>query len=283
MIQVATVMWGTKYSTNYINEMYKAIVDNASCDIHFVCITDRDPKEFDENIIIKKFPEFRLPFEKMKEGCRLKLSIFKEGILDPDLPTVFFDIDSLICGDVKIFADILAKTRGIYMYPNHMIPLYLYINRVININKYYFCNGSFVLFYPCDFTNLIPEFEKQIHESYKNNPDIDHFSLPKHIRSDERFVSWYAKDRIHIISKRYAGKFTRKFMEKSLLLFIIKNKLLNSYAKKQTIAITFDGDELKPENIVAFKKNQVILANKKYKCLWIYDWIQKYWVNFLNK
>ncbi|MBT7415214.1 MAG: hypothetical protein HN770_05980, partial [Rhodobacteraceae bacterium] len=106
MMQVVVVKWGDRYSANHVNNTLLNLQKMASRNVRFICVTD-DPEGLGDFIDVQPFPDWGDWYETMKKGCRLKLSIFVPGVLSPDLPTVFFDLDTMILGDVaKLVADV---------------------------------------------------------------------------------------------------------------------------------------------------------------------------------
>ena len=123
MIQVVVVKWGSRYSSPHVNNTLSEIHRLSSRRMKFICVTDQ-PEGLANFIETKPFPNWGDWYETLKKGCRLKLSIFEKGILDPDLPTLFFDLDTMILGDVSQLVRDLERTGGMYMCRGHILPLW---------------------------------------------------------------------------------------------------------------------------------------------------------------
>lgn len=270
VIQVVCVVWGTKYGADDVNYMARAVRDGTDASIRFICVTDMDNGPLDEAIIAKPFPSFDHPFDEMKKGCRLKLSVFADGILDPDLPTVFLDMDTMVIGDVKRLAGAAAPGE-LAMMRNHYIQTWRWPTwlRLTVGKRYYFGNSSIMAFRQRDFAALFSSFNSELAATIG--------PVPKHLQSDERFISYFARDRVRVFSNRDAVVFSHEFMAPFLALAQTRSRLPSVKRRRsQLVAVTFVGDDVKPRYIADLKTGDVV-THKGQKMLWNQPHYSDYW------
>jgi hypothetical protein len=256
-----------------INRHVKAVCKNSTTDVSFVCITDHAESGLDPIVRTVPFPEFKAPFDSLKKGCRLKLSIFAKDIIDPNLPTVFLDLDTLICGDVRGLESYIHKHRGISILQNHYVQWWPYQSLVRRLapNAYYFGNSSAIGFYPRDYHFLFEEFNRVV------DRDIDVSELPKKYHSDERFISYAARDTLRVFPNRLIVKFAEEYMAPFLALESIRKNLpWIKRRRKNLVAVTFVSDALKPHVLVNLKRGDVI-RYKKLVAKWDHQEYSQYW------
>lgn len=108
-VNILTLKWGTLYSADYVNRIYRAAKKHLHRPFRFVCVTD-DPKGLDEGVDAVPFPE-KPEWLKLNERYSswptiyVKLLVFEKGFADLEGPTLFLDIDQIITGDLDVFFD----------------------------------------------------------------------------------------------------------------------------------------------------------------------------------
>jgi hypothetical protein len=272
MIQVVFVKWGVKYTAESVNRLLRAVRANTRTPVRFVLVTDQVDPEIDPEIVIKAFPTFALPFDEVVRGCRAKLSIFAEGILDPDLPTVYLDLDTVVRGDISRLTDNLAKNPGLHMLQNHLVQFWRVrpLLRAIGFRKYYFGNSSILVFLPRRFHFIFEEFNRITTGTAP--------PWPRHLRTDERFVSWCARDHVRVISRRLATKFAEEFMAPVIGLEAFRRQLPWVVRRRRgLVAITFVGPNMKPSALASLERG-AILRRHRLKYRWDPDEFRDYWV-----
>jgi len=272
MIQIVCVKWGTKYGTDPVNRLYRAIVRNTRAPIRFICVTDRHDDPFDHGIVTRPFPEFSAPRELVAGGCRLKLAIFARGILEDGLPTIYVDLDTMIRGDIARLAAELERHPGMFMLQNHFIQWWPFARfvRLFAPQKYYFGNSSLLAFYPEKFHHIFDDFNRAMLPP--PNP------VPKHLKTDERFISYAARDYVRVFPRRLAMKFAEEYMAPVAGIEEVRKRLPWVIARRRSVvAITFVGLAFKPQRLAAMEKGQVV----RYRHLthrWDHDDFRDYWL-----
>lgn len=277
IIQVVTVLWGTRYPDAIIDHMRNAILTHTNAEIRFVCITDHalavDP-------VIKQvpFPDFAHDFEALKSGCRLKLAIFAEGILEPNLPTLFFDLDTAILGDVaKLAAEIVQHPKAIHMLRNHYLQwwrLPFSLRKLLLPNRYYFGNSSVIGFYPKQYCFIFDRFKQFLLEHRDNGTALP---LPKFFRTDERFVSYSAAGANRVFPPNLVEKFAEEYMLPFVWMEELRRHLPWVKARRAgQVAITFVGNVVKPSEIAQFRHGQIIKL-KRLRIKWRHENFQEYY------
>ena len=101
MKNVICMKWGTRYSAEYVNRLYRMVMRNLSGDIRFVCITD-DPEGVDKNVECKPLPHLDVPDE-IKGKPWLKLMLWDDPLFDITGEALFLDLDVVITGPLDDF------------------------------------------------------------------------------------------------------------------------------------------------------------------------------------
>ncbi|QKI88639.1 hypothetical protein [Thiomicrorhabdus xiamenensis] len=100
MLHVVCLKWGDKYSSEYVNRLYKMVRHNLKRTFKFHCITE-DPQGIDSSILIEQLPKVDL------KGWWYKLAIFKKDFLNLDESdrVLFLDLDIVITGPLDQLID----------------------------------------------------------------------------------------------------------------------------------------------------------------------------------
>jgi hypothetical protein len=252
-IQVVLVKWGTRYGAGYVNGMARAIASHTERQTRIYVITDQRAEEFDPGIIVRPFPEFGIHFDAMTPGCGAKMAMFARGITDdPSAPTVYFDLDSMVMGDIGRLVDACPEPDALYMMRSHYLPLWRIsdITKTVAPEYYYRGNSSILVFRPERMHAALDEFC-----AGRRLPD----PLRKPFGSDENFLSWWARGRTRVIPRHLAVRFAHEFMGRHLLLSEAKKRLpwINR-RRNGLVAVSFSGRDMKPSRLVTFRKGEVV-------------------------
>lgn len=88
--------WGTKYSSQYVNNLYRAVVRNCTITFQFVCVTD-DNTGFDPAIQSLPLLDSEL------SGWWQKISAFKNPLYDITGTLLVIDLDMVIVDNIDCF------------------------------------------------------------------------------------------------------------------------------------------------------------------------------------
>ncbi len=273
VIQLVCVMWGTKYGAKAVNRLFRAAKRGTTAPFRFVCIAENPNQDFDDDIDVRPFPRFALPFETLRRGCRLKLSVFAPGVLEPDLPTVYLDLDTVLRGDVARIGEQLQRKPGLYMLPNHYVQFWRIQKYLpaIGIHKYYFGNSSVLAFHPGRFHFVFDAFNRLASEL--KSP------YPRYLSSDERFISYIARGHVRVFPKRLVVKFAEEYMLPFLFLEEARSRLPWVAARRRDlVAVTFVGLDFKPARLAALKDGEIV-RYKRLKYRWRSNEYQTYWLD----
>lgn len=279
-LQVVCMRWGEYYGANYVNGLFRAITRTTSHQVRFVCFTDDDDDDrerYDDGIIVRPIPDIGIPLNELKNGCRAKLAIFQEGALEPDLKTIFLDLDTMINGDIAALTDNLGAKDQLYMLGNHLVPFWRadpVVSKIFTEN-YYYANSSIMAFYPENFYWLVDKFK----ESMRSFGHLGIAGLRKHgLTSDDRFISKVARGKIRIFSSSEAALFKHEYMLPILpVAESVRRQLPWVHRKRRNIvALTFAGAQLKPHLISRMERGRKV-SQKGNQVYWHYDDIQDYW------
>ncbi|MEX3010203.1 hypothetical protein [Hoeflea sp. TYP-13] len=272
-IQVVFVKWGTKYGPSTVRRHLRAIRKHATCDVRIVIVSDRKEPDYGPDVTVKPFPQFAAPTEHLKAGCRLKLAVFSKEILEPGIPALFLDLDTLVRGDVARVADYIRCKGQISLLQGHYLqwwPIQKYVRPFIG-EKYYFGNSSAIGFWPEEYYWIFDEFNRVVDESYRGE------QLPKKYMSDERFISYVARDNTRVFPTTLIVKFAEEYLTPWPPLESVRGRL--PWVRKRRdrlLGVTFVSHVLKPEQLVQLKNGDLI-RYKRMRGYWNYPEYKQYW------
>ena len=108
-VNILTLKWGTLYSSEYVNRLYRGVKAHLSRPFRFVCVTD-DPSGLADGVDAVAFPEkpdWFHPNARYPDwpGIYVKLLVFEPGFAGLEGPTLFLDIDQIVTGPLDCFFD----------------------------------------------------------------------------------------------------------------------------------------------------------------------------------
>jgi hypothetical protein len=101
VVNVVCMKWGTLYSAEYVNALFRGVRQHLSLKHRFVCFTD-NADEIDDGVEIRPIPRLTLPDGKEDLRWR-KLTLFSNPLDDLVGPTLFLDLDLVIFGALDVF------------------------------------------------------------------------------------------------------------------------------------------------------------------------------------
>ena len=108
-VNILCLKWGTLYSAEYVNRLYRGVKAHLHRPFRFVCVTD-DSSGLVEGVETAPIPpkppkmEFMGWYDKWP-NIYIKLCLFEKGMAKLVGPTLFLDIDQVIVGDLDCFFD----------------------------------------------------------------------------------------------------------------------------------------------------------------------------------
>lgn len=283
MLQIVFVKWGERYGPDYVNGLKRSICENTQAKLKFVCITDNSVG-LDEAIEIKAFPDFGLPFQDVLDygGCIAKLAQFAPGIIDPDLDTLYFDIDTAVFGDVAKLAACLQGTPALHGLPNHFVPHWRtpWLS-FLTPEKCFFINSSTLGYRAKDHHDLFTDFVEILPGNIAARAAGE--KLPWQHEADERFISFHEHGKIRAFPKRLAASFQDVYMTPWEKMSAYQDSLSSVQERRRNrVMLTFHGQQLKPEIIASLKAGELIKAGPLVT-RWAYPEFSAYWRKILGQ
>lgn len=264
--------WGTRYGADTVNRSVRAVQKHASCDLSFVCITDDDQSKFDPAVVTKPFPKFTAPYDHLKRGCRLKVSMFAPGILQPGVPALFFDLDTLIRGDVARVCEYIQRYGGIHLMRSHYLQWWKvqkWAGPLLG-GKYYHGNSSAVGFMPENYYWLFDKFNEMVVGDPAENQT-------KSLAIDDRFISYHCRETLRVFPTSLLVKFSGEYMSPFHHAERLRSNLPWVRSRRAgQVAVTFAGESLKPDKLVKLNRGDEV-HYKWLKTRWEHDEFQEYW------
>jgi len=108
-VNILCLKWGTLYSADYVNRLYRGVKAHLSRPFRFVCVTD-DPTGLLPEVDAQPFPDRPPELTNTYGYARwpnifVKLLVFRPGFAQLEGPTLFLDIDQIVVGDLDGFFD----------------------------------------------------------------------------------------------------------------------------------------------------------------------------------
>ena len=103
-VNVLCLKWGNRYPACYVNRLYQGVKRNLSRPFRFVCVTDSTEGLLPE-IETVPFPENPDVQGRGWPNIFIKLVLFRKGFANLSGPTLFLDVDVLVCGSLDRFFD----------------------------------------------------------------------------------------------------------------------------------------------------------------------------------
>ncbi|MFC7702760.1 hypothetical protein ACFQXB_00950 [Plastorhodobacter daqingensis] len=256
-LQVVLLFWGTKYGADHVNALAESLRDHASAPLHILCLSDRPRQGL--TVAQHPIPEAFARPEYLGGGCQAKLSVFSPGLLEPDIPALLVDLDTMVTGDVLRLLPLLERP-GIYMLPatwGTIWPLLRILSWILPLR--WRGNSSLVLFRPGDWTHVPDQFLK----------DWAHDPRPEYAVADDKYLSRIAGRALRRIPPDLAVKFTNEFASRIPALAGLLGRMTRTRARRQNlVAITFSGGQAKPEQLQALPEGAVIPLGRGRRLVW---------------
>ena len=123
-VNVVCMKWGSKFTPEYVNNLYHMVRRNITLPFRFICLTEA-PDGIEPNVEIKPLPQFQEPPAKYLRFCLAwrKLSLFDEKVYDLSGKILFLDLDVVVIDNIDCFfsySDKLAIIEN-WSQPNRLI------------------------------------------------------------------------------------------------------------------------------------------------------------------
>lgn len=193
MVTVVCTRWLDAFPVSYVRLLKNAVAANLQQDHRFVCVTD-NPEGLDSDIEGIRMPDMGLPLHHQKLGCWPKLSIFAPGVLPPDEPALYLDLDVLVRSSLDPFFERIRSKPGLHVLREwnptlwNMLPHQLRPDRGVQ--------GSILGFIPRDHGYIYEQFmaDKSIPLRYPLDQDF----LTEQITNRTYWpISWTASFKWH--------------------------------------------------------------------------------------
>lgn len=102
-VNILTMKWGTLYSSEDVNRLYRQVKRNLSRPHRFICFTD-DAEGLDPGVEAQPLPELGLPEGHADTRWR-KLALFRRDLGGLTGTALFLDIDQVVVDDLAPFFD----------------------------------------------------------------------------------------------------------------------------------------------------------------------------------
>jgi len=251
MLNIICVKWGDKYSSEYVNRLFKMSYINISIPFNFYCYTDNSKGIIDDVKIIKIKNNYL-------EGYWNKLSIFQKNFIKGEATNLYFDLDTVI--------------------QNNLNPLLHNISDDLTLVRCYW-KGDIVT----DGTSTIEKsrWDMYINSSimlWKNNT---HHNIWEHFDQDPEYymLNYIGMDRF-----LFHEKFKFNFFPKGLIYSRMKGEEHANYTQAKLYDIKLFKDPKTRIRLNRFKEIYMYYMPEKLVCIfngpteeWTYEEFKHYW------
>lgn len=262
--QCVLICWGTKYTTDEINNLVHHIATHATGAPRFVLITDEVKPLLMARVHTVLFPDYWLQAPLRRSGCQAKLVMFEKGILPEDLPAIYVDLDTIVIGDLNNSLNLMDSPRTVALLQSAIIPfgvLGRLCYRFSQGKHYARGNSSLVVFHPRHNHFIAEKFRAffALYPAFEFRPMI----------ADERFISWVAQPHMKAIPKSFAVKFSGEFMFYWAWWLLVRGRLPWVRRRREGLAVvTLAGLQVKPEKLLAMHDGDRVVDEKGRVLVW---------------
>lgn len=114
MVTVVCTRWLDAFPTSYVRLLRNAVRENLHRPHRFICVTDNPGALRRDGIEAARMPDMGIPLQYQKKGCWPKLGIFAPGVLPPQSPTLYLDLDLLVRDRLDAFFDRIEASGGFH-------------------------------------------------------------------------------------------------------------------------------------------------------------------------
>jgi len=198
-VNVVCVKWGKTYTYEHVNRLFKMVKRNLSIPFTFYCLTE-DPENLNNEIV-----PILLNEELCLEGFWWKMCMFQRSLYKEDLPTLYFDIDTIIQKDITSFFDNFQEDKIRIPYLGAYPEGDAYKNPAV-------VNSSIMLFRPSKSEKIFNSFIQDADYNIIEYQGVCRYLWGKH--SDNLIYYNYMNHFYSAISVPYVAKLYRDGMEK---------------------------------------------------------------------
>jgi hypothetical protein len=248
-VQVVTMRWGGYYRAAHVNALRRQVDAHLARPHSFVCVTD-DGSGLDPDIAVTPIPEEFVSRPELQEGVYWKIALFKPGLLKPDAPTLFLDLDSFVVGpldplieklekdaDALFMMDNLSYGAIAYLFP--LAPRYFWsIAGGLGVRNMRQGNSSLLVYYPSRQGEIFQDLTGDLARA-------PFAKLLKQFKNEQRFVSAHAH-KLRLVDAVVCQEFARLFGARRLENFLLRNRRVDP----RTAIVTFNGKP-KAEDVIA--------------------------------
>ncbi len=263
--QVILVLWGTKYPVSDVSHLIATIrAQSNPAPARVVLLTDHISDGLGPDVIQRQMPEFFLRPEFKGSGCQAKLCIFEKGLVPPDMPAIFVDIDTVVFGNLARLLGVMDNRKTVAILQSAILPFSSFarfLHRVTLGQRYARGNSSIVVFHPAECTHIARRFR-----------ELEAQHGPNGVRpmiADERFMSWANQPNMRAIPRRMAVKLPTEFMLPWRWLILRRASL--PWVRRRwngLIAVTLPGIEVKGEALLTLADGADIIDRKGRRLIW---------------
>jgi hypothetical protein len=248
-VQVVTMRWGGYYRAAHVNALRRQIAVHLRRAHEFVCVTD-DGGGLDPGIEVLPIPREFLDRPELQEGVYWKIALFKPGLLKPDAPTLYLDLDSFVVGALdSLIADLERDKDALFMMDNLSYGAIAYLFPVapryfwsiaggFGIRNMRQGNSSLLVYYPARQGDLFEALMMALARA-------PFASLIARFKNEQRFVSAHAR-KLRLVEAVLCQEFARLFGARRLENFLLRNQRVDP----RTAIVTFNGRP-KAEDVIA--------------------------------
>ena len=252
------VVFGDLYSTSDVNHLVESVLKfSKGCD-EIILITDKVREHLRPEIRQKSFPDFFNRDLFFRPGYVAKLSLFSKDVLPVNKTCVYLDLDTVVFGDISKIADLVSSRDDIFILPSVFweISAFTRLLTKLTFGRFYKVGNSSIMAYHSGAEpNISTEFEKLFTEAQDQSG--------AKFKIDDVFISWCARYTIKSIPRSLGVMFRKELLGRSKTeLWLKENLWFSKKRRKNLVAVTLNGVDLKPERLLALEDGKLFVDHK---------------------
>jgi hypothetical protein len=252
------VVFGDLYSTSDVNHLVESVLKfSKGCD-EIILITDKVREHLRPEIRQKSFPDFFNRDLFFRPGYVAKLSLFSKNVLPVDKTCVYLDLDTVVFGDIGKIANLVSSRDDMFILPSVFweISAFTRLLTKLTFGRFYKVgNSSIMAYHSGGELNISAEFEKLFIQDRDQND--------AKFKIDDIFISWCARYIIKPVPRSLGVMFRKELLARSrMILWLRANLWFSNKRRKNLVAVTLNGVDLKPERLLALEDGKLFADHK---------------------
>ncbi|MEM6463882.1 MAG: glycosyltransferase [Pseudomonadota bacterium] len=235
MAVVVCARWFDAFPTSYVHVLKNAVAASLERQHRFICLTD-NPDALGPDIETAALPDMNIPLAQKRHGCWPKVAMFKPGLLPPEEPTLFLDLDIMVRQDLEAFFAQIEADRTAFNALREWNPaLWEFLPASVRPDRG--VQSSIVGFYPAEQAYIFETFMADQKTHFKTYPNDQRFLTGVSQRLNYWPIDWTVSFKRHCLRYYPLNKVFPKIHEPD------NAKIVVFHGKPRPIDVVHEGND----------------------------------------